>query len=289
MLEAQPIIDKILSRQLKDLNKNEPPQQLGDMFAKELRDKNTDENVDSRRDEIFLKYDEDKGHMEDEQIEQFDDLITLQSDIIRNTTKIDLAEKRQFIDNNVSCYVALMWCGVEMFRDMLQKTDEEELFKLFFKGKKDTTMQQKLRVVIEHAQRIVHFVVPLSVLVYVNEHLGNPKLTKSFRKLAESAPCATKRLFYYLLIFAQKPKEGLKDLKKLITPESSLTEDFIICGFLRWYCHENKVEADILDKIVAILDTVRLKYGKRVKADIPFLKDSFRADVKKQLQSKHVT
>jgi hypothetical protein len=36
------------------------------------------------------------------------------------------------------------------------------------------------------------------------------------------------------------------------------------------------------------VDAVRLKYAKRVKEDMPFLKDTFRPDLKKQLQSKHV-
>lgn len=293
MKEAQPFIKKYLHFELKDAGKTAPLQLIGDAIAQELREKNTDEEIDRRRDDIFLQYQEDRGQIDEEQIENFDDLLSLQSDIIRNTTKIGLNEKRRFIDNNVSCYIALMWAGLEMFREMLQKTDETELFKLFFKGKKDATMQQKLRVVIEQAQRIVHQVVPLSVLVYMNEHLGNPKLSKSLRKLAESSHSATKRLFYYLLIFAQKPKEGIKDLKMMITPESSTTEDFIICGFLRWYCYENKVDEDLLNKIVAILDSVRKKYAKQVKVnrpkdDRPFLRDTFRTDVKKLLQSKHV-
>ena len=141
---------------------------------------------------------------------------------------------------------------------------------------------------IELAPRVVHKIVPLSILVYISAHLGNPKLAKCFRKLAETTNSSIKRLFYKLLIFSQKPKESLKDLKKMITPESSVTEDFIICGFLRWYCHENKVENEILDNIVAVVDSVRMKYAKRVKEDMPMLKDTFRPDLKKQLQAKHV-
>lgn len=288
MSEAQPFIDKYLHFELKDAGKNAPLQQLSEAIAKEIREKNSNEELDRRRDDVFLQYEEDKGQTDDDQTEGFGDLISLQSDIIRNTTKIGLTEKRRFIDNNVSCYIAMMWGGLESFRDILHKTDEAELFKLFFKGKKDATMQQKLRVVIDHAQRMVNQIVPLSILVFMNEHLGNPKLTKSFRKLAESTTSGTKRLFYYLLLFSQKPKEGLKDLKNMITAESSITEDFIICGFLRWYCYENKVENEVLDKIVIVLDAVRMKYAKRVKEDVPFFKDSFRTDVKKQLQSKHI-
>jgi predicted MPP superfamily phosphohydrolase len=289
MKEAQPYIDKYLRLELKDASGNSPMQQVSAAITKEIREKNNDEEIDRHCDEIFLRYEEDKGPMDEEQIDRFDDLISLQSDIIRNTTKIGVVDKRRFIDNNVSCYIALMWGGIETFCEVLHKTDEAELFKLFFKGRKDATMQQKMRVVIEQAQRIVHQVVPLSVLVYMDEHLGNPKLAKSFRKLAESTASPTKRLFYYILIFSQKPNEGLKDLKKMVTPSSSITEDFIICGFLRWYCHENKVDDEVLENIVNIVDAVRLKYAKRVKkiAKIPFQRDTFRSDLMSELQSKH--
>jgi len=179
-----------------------------------------------------------------------------------------------------------------MFRNMLEATDENELFKMIIKGDKRATSQQRLQVLIEYAHKIVHQVIPLSILVYMNEHLNNPKLTKSFRNLAEASTSGTKRLFYYLLIFAQKPKEGLRQLKGVITPDSSVTEDFLICGFLRWYCHENKVEDAVLNSIVSILETVRLKYAKTIKGkerdEFPYQVDSFRADTKKELQSKHV-
>lgn len=289
MKGAQPIIDKYFSLELKETGHNAPFTQLSESIAKELKEKNTDESVDARRDSTYLNYDEDKSSLEDEQMEQFDDLITLQSDILRNTTHIKVTEKRQFIQNNVSCYVAMMWGGLEMFRETIQKSDEEELFKLFFSGRKDATLRQKLKVVIEHAQRVVHFVVPLSVLVYMDEHLGTPKLAKSFRKLAENATSPTKKLFYYLLFFAQSPKEGVRELKKLITTDSCTTEDYIICGYLRWYCHQNKIEEHVLDRIVAIFDEVRKKYAQQLKQDIPFLRDTFRTDVKRDLRLKRVS
>ncbi|HEX3799302.1 MAG TPA: metallophosphoesterase [Verrucomicrobiae bacterium] len=291
MKEMQPLAEKFGGFELRDAGEDAPLHVISKAIAEEIREKNNDEEVDKRRDEMYLSYDEDKGSYEEQQMEQYDSLLTLQSDIIRNTTKIGVNDKRKFIENNVSSYLALMWCGLEVFREVLQKTDEEELFKLFFKGKKDATMEHKLRFVINHAQRIVHQIVPLSIVIYMNEHLGNPKLVKSFRILAQGTPSGTKKLFYNLLIFAQKPNEGIRELKTMITSASSITEDYIICGFLRSYCNENKVGDDILNKIVAILDSVRTKYAKRVKNaanEMPFLKDSFRPDTKKELQSKHI-
>jgi hypothetical protein len=289
MADLKPMVDMFKEHELNQVDLSEKVEELSEAITKELREKNTDDKVDEHRDNIYLKYDEDKGYQDETNIEQFDDLLTLESDIIRNTTQIGVQDKRKYIENNVTCYVALMWAGLQTFRDILQKSDEAQLFDLFFKGRKDASMEHKLRVVIEHAQRVVHFVVPLSVLVYMNEHLGNPKLTKSFRMLAESTTSPTKRLFYYLLLFAQDNKEGIKFLSKQVSAESAMTEDFIICGFLRWYCYQTRVEESVLTKIVSIFEHTRKKCSKRQHKDVPYMRDTFKSDVRKDLVSKHIT
>jgi len=91
MREAGDLIRKYNQLELRAAGRPVPLQEVSDAITQQIREKNTTEEVDKRRDDIYLKYDEDKG-VDEEQVEHFDDLLTLHSDIIRNKTKIVVAD-----------------------------------------------------------------------------------------------------------------------------------------------------------------------------------------------------
>jgi len=284
MMESNELRNEFASAELRD-REDGMIYKISGAIKDEIQAKNDSKHVDSSRDKLYLSYTEDTGAMDEEEINRLQELLTLQSDVIRNTTQISGSEKLTFISNNVECYVSLMWATLAALKEIFQKSSEEDLLKMFFRGRTDATTREKLRKVVEMSQRIVHHAVPVSIILFMVDHLGTPKLARSFITLGSESGSPTRKLFYGLLLFSQDPAKGFSVVNQIVSRDSSTSEDFVIMHFLRFYCHEHVVTTALLDKVVGLIARIQLKYAKTRPKDSPYLKAGAHiSDIRKDLQ-----
>jgi hypothetical protein len=288
MLEQiEPLSSRFSSFELRSDGIHSSMQEISERVVEEIREKNTEGEVDQNRDEIYLTTTESTTNEtidKDDQVDLFAELITVHSSIVRNTTQIPTSSKRRFITNSIKAYIALMWGMLEAIGHFYKETSEEQLIELFFRGRKDATTKQKLKYVIEYTKKVIHSFAPLSVMLYMSDHLGNPKMVRSYEALFAASASSTDRLFIAVLCFSQEPSLGLKMFHQIFSKESSASEDFLIFGFMSCYCRENTLPPVQIEKVVNLIDLIRRKYAKSVKGEnqIGYVKDDFRSSLTRE-------
>ncbi len=236
-----------------------------------------------------MTYDEDDQDIEER--EQYDDviqLITLHSDIIRNTREIDTSLKKHYITNSVNNYVGLMWEALDTFKDIVTNagTDKIEEVLLFKKG--DKGRQTATEELIRRMERIVFQIIPVSVIEYMSEHLENPKLKRPVRSILKEETVLGKKLFYALLLLTIDLDSGIDECKNLIHNSESYVVDHIIFIYSMIYSLEHKLEEGEVERILDLLDSIRKKYAEGRKDLRPLVRDTFRSNIRKMILLKTV-
>lgn len=272
--------------ELRDAADQSPITLLKESIVEEIKSKNTDENVDDHRDRALLQYEEDQGKPAQEDAVHLEELISLQSDLLRNSTYIRVADKRRLVAHNVKGYLGMLWTVLNVLAEVVHDRSASELVKLIFKGKQSASTAEKTRYIVDRTERLIHQIVPLSIALHMCDHLGSQKLIKTYDQLRTAASSPTIRLFYSLLIFSQDPAKGLKALEEFIGDESAPSEEFLIYAFVRCHCLENRLDGKVIDRIVNMLDKIRMKYARKMVNVPPMFRDTFHSDVKKELMLK---
>lgn len=258
--------------------------QYADNIEKDIREKNTADFKDELKDRKYLSYDEEDQEMEEEV--DYDDivrLITLNSDIIRNTREIDPESKRKYLENNVNCYFTLLWQTMELFEDIIDSTDKNGLKEFLLKEYGKVKEDKEIELMLKRVKQIIFQIIPVSILVYMSERLYNLKLKRPVSKILKEEGILAKKLFFSLLLLNLDLQSALKELKKIVKESKSYVVDNIIFLYVMFYCYENKLEDPELDELIKFMNSIRDKHADPTKKVPPFVRDTFASDVKREV------
>lgn len=256
---------------------------ISEQIEKDIISKNTDEEKDRYSDKRLLNYDPSEQSIEEEQeYDNIFNLVTLNSDIIRNTTELSKERKIKYLKNGVDYYTYLMWKTLEEFRISLERMNREELKNILYKDSSKVT-DEDIDKIIKRANILITNIIPVSIIFYATDHLTTPKLKNVIEHLLSTTDSLTHKLFYSFLILKLNFKTGQKTFSNLIKTSKSSAMDFILFLGLRIYCMENKIDETQLTGITSLLDQIRNKHSVSGKKKFPIEKDTFASDLKKDV------
>jgi hypothetical protein len=263
--------------------------QFSEDVEKDIVEKNESDSIDARRDALLPDATAPQTVGATEECEDLSQLVSLHSDVIRNTREVSPSLKIDNLRDNVSSYVTLMWGSLLAFRELVSAIPEEDMFKLLFRGVPSKKQEVRLKKLVEGSHRLVYQIVPLSVICYMTDHLGNPKLSRSVEKILDGEMDPVERLFHLLLLLRLKPDAAFKRINAFLRESASGASDFIIYSYLRTFAYETELPKKQLDSLIETMDNVRGKYRQQVNKDkIPaFVTDTFRPDIRKRIALKH--
>lgn len=248
--------------------------------------KNKADAVDATKDSIYLAYGNSDHEITSKKADDnFGVLVTLNSDIIRNTRELPSQLKASYLRNNVDHYISLMWATLHSFQNFVGKVDDKEIEKLLIRGTRSKSHEVRVRRILEQSHKLVYQIVPISMVLYMTDHLSNPKLARTVKKILEGTDDLTEvqRLFYMLLYFKLDKAGAYKIVKKIIAHSKSAVCDYIIYTYIRWYCFENQLTDEDLAEVLDLLEDIRNKYVQPARNLPPFVKDTFHSDVRKAI------
>lgn len=256
---------------------------FSDEIAKEIKEKNTDLEKDKIKDKELL-------YKESEELDELLILVTLDSDIVRNTTEIGKLIKQKYLKNSMDYYIYLMWYTLEEVKTFIKKVDMDGLKQILFRDdedkKKDKKIDVQIRKSIERMKSLVLNIVPASVILYMADHLANNKLDKATVSIIKVEKVILNKLFYSLLLVKLNFNKSLRYIEELIMSSKSYTIDFIILVYLRFYCYENKLSEEMLNDVLELMHKIIKKYKANKHEQLPpFLKDAFISDMRHEIIS----
>ena len=286
LLNIKKRIDKEIGNELKDaLEKFQDYKEIESTlfeFGKELEveilEKNKEEIKDAVKDEKYLNYDPEEQEINPEkEPDDLIELITLCSDIIRNTTEINVNEKSSILSENINYYLWVINTFIELFKSTIGEIGVD-LIKEFFSIRKEKDVKpEKINKLVDEFLKIV---IPLSLILYMTEHLANPKLEKIVIDLIPKEKNIFKKLFLNSLLLKLDLKEGLEKIGNLITESKSNIVDLLIFQILLVYAHEYKLSEEEANVFLKLLNKIRSKHVKYTK--VP-RKDTFDSDFRKEV------
>jgi len=244
---------------------------------------NTPDEVDERRDALLSASHRDESLSETEDADDIAQLLTLHSDILRNTRELPQKDKLRFLENSVDHHVSLMWGWLHAFKTIVSDLEGDDLEKMFFRRVVSKKQELRIKHIVEQSHRYLFQIVPVSVILYMAEHLGNPKLARSVEKVLAKKTTEVDRLFCVLLLFKLDEERGMTALVRYIKESRSSVCDFVAFVFLRIYASEHVLEAKRLEALIKILEEIRKKYQTTNRELPPHVKDTFRPDFMKKI------
>jgi hypothetical protein len=252
---------------------------------KNIMDKNKNEHKDNLSDEKNLSY-LPENIDEDIQVEEnIIDLVTLNSDVIRNTTETSKEKKEKILSMGIDNYMALMWTLLEEFRSFINEITLQQIENTFLgyaldnKGK--TAENEKL--LKQKINQIIFTIVPVSIIFDMTDHLMNPKLEMIISEIYEKEENPEKKLFLCILLLRINFEEAMNKILKFISTLKSFQIGYLLFSCILIFCYENKLEDDKLNSALEALDQIRKKYGAKNEGAPVYIKDSFRSDIKKDI------
>jgi predicted phosphodiesterase len=262
---------------------------FNDDIKKEIRDKNTIEAKDRYRDKKYLSYDAEPVHEGDDgecNLDTLDDisqLLMLHTDITRNTRDINATYKKQYIKNNVTYHIALMWDILEELKCYIEKINFKEIKLLLDSAAVDKPDHVDVDLLYKRLQELVFNIIPLSIVQHMSDRLGNPKLVISVIELIKEEKLFVHKVFYSLLLFKINFDDSIVFIKEIIKSSKSTVIDFVIFYSIRILCFENKLKGSDLDIAISLMESIRSKYSVK-HAQIPlYIKDTFASDIRKSI------
>jgi hypothetical protein len=180
-----------------------------------------------------------------------------------------------------------MWLGADSFKRFVDGISSKDIRKLLNLKDDEHLRPEREEKVRKRLGKIIFSILPLSIIIYMCEHLTNPNLKNTIQELIKKTTNVTQKLFYSLLLFHADFNEGMGELEKIVGNSSSPNIPFIIVMFIRFYCHEHIVADENFEKIANLIRMVRknTKPALNSDEDTPFYKDTFEVDFMKELQT----
>lgn len=290
MMVLEDVRDKYLN---KDFIAGESMKMLMDVTTDlevELKSKNQSEAKDKVSDQKYLKFDEVTQKIEsDTEYDNIFNLVTLCSDIVRNTTQIKIEEKKKYLLSAVSSYVCLMWATVESLQLLIGNLNIDQVKQAFNKNYKEGMKNdEEIDITFEKIKKIVLSVFPLSVTLYMSDHLSNPRFGRALNELISEEKIVFRKVFLILLLVKVDLNEALKvisgfieDSRALKVDAKTITYDFMIYQFLTIHSFETKIEPSLLEKVIKVMNKIRKKHTPNNQKYPPFIKNTFASDMKK--------
>lgn len=254
---------------------------IGDRVEKVVRNKIDVQTRDEHSDKKHLDYA--VNEHEDGPDEVLDDvmtLVTLESDIVRNTTEMNATDKVRHLSANIEHYIYLVWIVAKQFQDFLEQLEVSDVVSLA-SGRPEGDVADADNLVAE-MKRLVFNIIPLSVILYMADHLANPRLANCAQRVLEECRDGAHGLFSVLVLFRLDPPRGLEAIETLVKGSADWLTDSIIHVFLCVYCFEHKVSAELFERVLRIMEQIRKKRTK-YRMHPPFPKDTFMSDMRKRM------
>ena len=245
----------------------------------EIKEKNVTEDKDVVRDEKYLSYDQEDDPEDEESVIEID-LLTLISDIIRNTTEIELSHKKIYIKNVVRNYCSIMWGTLESVRDLIDQLNLSDVSVLV---SHNSTKIAGVERTVEMAKELVLQVVPISIILYMIDHLSSAKLERAVAEVMADETDYVRKLFLALLLMNMNREKALKEVKILVEKSSIFAVHYIVYRFLQAYCYEHKGSEESLNQIIKIMEGIRSKYASKSQNDGIPIRNTFATDFKKDI------
>jgi len=254
---------------------------IGDDVEKVVRNKIDVQTRDELSDKKHLDYRVNEN--EDGPDEVLDDvvtLVTLESDIVRNTTDMNAADKAHHLSVNIEHYTYLVWVVAKQFQDFLKGLAVSDVVNLA-SGRPEGDGADVDSLVAE-MKRLVFNIIPISVVLYMTDHLANPKLANCVQRVLEERRYGAHSLFSVLVLFRLDPTRGLEAIETLVRGSTDWLTDSIIHVFLCIYCFEHKVSVELFERVLRVMEQIRKKRTK-YRMHPPFPKDTFMSDMRKRM------
>jgi len=260
-------------------------------IEKELKVKSNPVEVDKVRDEKYLNYNaEEQTIAQENEDYEFDlfELITLYSNIIRNTREISAEEKKSHLSTSVGSYQALMWESLELFKMFIEGLGADEIKKFILKNnftlKKNIELNEKeLNKISKRLKEYIITVIPISIILYMTDHLSNNKFSRTIESLIDGENNINTLLFYDLLLLKINFKKSIILLKNIIESSDSYIIDGIVFECLINHCLENEVTEKEFSDIVEVLQKIREKYSRKIRGEETYGKDTFISDIQAKM------
>ena len=258
-------------------------------IEEEIKTKNNKEEKDKAKDEIYLGYEEaDPEIQEDNREDDIIRLLTLTSDVLKNTTKLKGELKVQYLKRNIQAYVKIMWLSVKSIAELIDTESLEELLKQLGNGMAENKSEKdEINYAVEKGKEIILQIIPVSTLMYMNEHLSNPRLKNTFYKVFEDSDHIIEEIYTALVMLNVDFSFGLDAVNKIVRKPNHFVYDNIIYLYIIIYCYENNVTPNVLDALLEILRKIRENHASTNKILPAHLKETFISDLRHRLLVKH--
>jgi len=266
---------------------------LTEQVKSEIKEKNHVEIKDVASDQMYLQNVEqlDSSSISkdaDDELEKAIRLITLESDILRNTRELSADDRKLYISKNVDYYIATMWASIEDFKLFIHEISIKEIYEILLGEELDSLNNERTEDLVKKTQEIIYRVLPVSVILHMSDHLGNAKLKNTVKELAQSEAEPLKKCFLSMLLMKLDFASSRDIVKQLIIDSKSSVIDYIVFTYIRIYCYENKLSTETLDQTIALLEQIRGKYAVAHSTIPNIARDTFASDVRKEITLKRL-
>jgi len=295
-IELLSVIDKRTQENIKEYYEKHHTKKLDDFpidkelisysenVEKEIRGKNKQDR-DKSKDEAYLSYDHDEkwteNEDEDDEENIYNDivmLLTLNSDVIRNTREIKTEDKKGFIKRNIDAYLVLMWQSIEIFKDMVDSMDKESLKNLLF----FRPISPDIDALAQRARDMVLQVIPISTVMYIAEHLLNQKLKRPITALIREENSISKKMIYSLLLLDINVPDAIRELEDVVKGSKSAIIDYLIFSYVFTFCRQNEIPNEQINDVIKLLEQIRNKHAKMVRHAL-FIRDTFVSNFRRDM------
>jgi len=111
----------------------------------------------------------------DDELEKAIRLITLESDILRNTRELTAEDRKLYISKNVDYYIGTMWASIEDFKLFIHDISIREIYEILLGEEIDVLKNERTEELVKKMQEIIYRVLPVSVILHMSDHMGNAK------------------------------------------------------------------------------------------------------------------
>lgn len=256
---------------------------IGDEVEQRVRKGISSEERDEHSDRVNRVHEDTERQDGPDEIEEVVDaitvLVTLESEVIRNTTHITFTEKEAYLEDSMHHYLCLVWVVARAFQEFLSEQGPSGLAEL---ASAQSGKQREPDRIVDEMRRLVFSIIPVSIALYMTEHLNNPKLVKCVHAVFDRYEDEAHKLFSVLLLFRLDPDGAVKELSKFVKDTTGWFSDSLIHVFLMIYCFEHSTSDELFASILQIMDMIRQK--RNTKTEVPvFWKDTFLVDMRKRM------
>ncbi len=260
-------------------------QMLNEEIIKDLKSENRQQNVDARRDRMREKNGAESSSeiIDDSEDVDLTALLTLHSDIIRNTKVRDRDLKSEYLSKNIDGYVSIVWGLLSSYRNLASETSLEDLEKLWPKKRKSSSQDARIKLILEQSNRMVFQIIPTSVALYMADHLETEKLLKTSDRLFLKEKDELKKLFLAVVCLRIDFLNGIEHLNSFIRNAESGAFRFLGVTILKYELLERELNEPETAKALSVIEEHQKQLRDSNQTVPPFLTQSSSAQLKKMI------